>query len=246
MLLLLLTLGNGLIHAQMLDIYQNTADSGIKLLVATLVVLILILAGRVLPFFVEKGLSGIIIIRNPLFDTLSIGSALLTFTLMLSNSSHILLGLAALTATVSNGLRLFSWYVQRIWYVPLLWILYAGYCWIILGFFLSSLAAFDWVNPALALHAFTIGGIGVLTLGMMARVSLGHTGRTLKASNAMALAFVLINLTVIIRVLLPIVFPQWYNFLMYASTVSWLTAFSLFMFVYAPILNSSRIDGLEG
>ncbi len=245
-LLLLLTLGNGLIHAQMLDIYQNTADSGIKLLVATLVVLILILAGRVLPFFVEKGLSGIIIIRNPLFDTLSIGSALLTFTLMLSNSSHILLGLAALTATVSNGLRLFSWYVQRIWYVPLLWILYAGYCWIILGFFLSSLAAFNWVNPALALHAFTIGGIGVLTLGMMARVSLGHTGRTLKASNAMALAFVLINLTVIIRVLLPIVFPQWYNFLMYASTVSWLTAFSLFMFVYAPILNSPRIDGLEG
>ena len=202
--------------------------------------------GRVLPFFVEKGLSGIIIIRNPLFDTLSIGSALLTFTLMLSNSSHILLGLAALTATVSNGLRLFSWYVQRIWYVPLLWILYAGYCWIILGFFLSSLAAFNWVNPALALHAFTIGGIGVLTLGMMARVSLGHTGRTLKASNAMALAFVLINLTVIIRVLLPIVFPQWYNFLMYASTVSWLTAFSLFMFVYAPILNSPRIDGLEG
>ena len=245
-LLVLLTIGNGLIHAQMLDIYQNTADSGIKLLVATLVVLILILSGRVLPFFVEKGLSGIIIIRNPLFDTLSIGSALLTFTLMLSNSSHILLGLAALTATVSNGLRLFSWYVQRIWYVPLLWILYAGYCWIILGFFLSSLAAFNWVNPALALHAFTIGGIGVLTLGMMARVSLGHTGRTLKASNAMALAFVLINLTVIIRVLLPIVFPQWYNFLMYASTVSWLTAFSLFMFVYAPILNSPRIDGLEG
>jgi len=81
---------------------------------------------------------------------------------------------------------------------------------------------------------------------MMARVSLGHTGRTLKASNAMALAFVLINLTVIIRVLLPIVFPHWYNILMYSSTVSWLTAFSLFMFVYAPILNSSRIDGLEG
>ena len=245
-LLLLLTLGNGLIHAQMLDIYQNTADTGMKLLVATIVILILILAGRVLPFFVEKALSGTIIIKNPLFDTLSIGSALLTFTILLSNSSPILLSLAAITATVSNGLRLFSWYLQRIWYVPLLWVLYVGYCWIILGFFLSSLAAFNWINPTLALHAFTIGGIGVLTLGMMTRVSLSHTGRTLKASNAIAFAFIFINLSVIIRVLLPLAFPQWYNTLVYVSSLTWLTAFSLFMFSYGPILSSARIDGKDG
>ena len=245
-LLLLMTLGNGLIHVQMLDIYQNTADTGIKLLVATIVILILILAGRVLPFFVEKGLSGTIIIRNPLFDILSIGTALLTFILLLSNSSPILLGLAGITATVSNALRLLSWYVQRIWYVPLLWILYVGYSWIILGFFLSTLAAFNWINPTLALHAFTIGGIGVLTLGMMARVSLGHTGRTLKTSHAIAFAFIFINLSVIIRVLLPLAFPQWYNTLVYVSSLTWLTAFSLFMFSYGPILSSARIDGQNG
>ncbi len=245
-LLILLTIGNGLIHAEMLDIYQNTADTGVKLLIGTIVVLILILAGRVLPFFVEKGLSGTIIIRNPLFDTLSIGSALLTFTLMLNNGSGGLMALTALTAAISNGARLLSWYVQRIWYVPLLWILYAGYCWIILGFFLSALTAFNWIHPSLALHAYTVGGIGVLTLGMMARVSLGHTGRTLKASNAMAFAFILINLSVIIRVLLPLAFPQWYNVLIYASSLTWLTAFSLFMFVYAPMLSSERIDGQDG
>ena len=245
-LLLLLALGNGLIHAQMLDIYQNTADTGIKLLVATIVTLILILAGRVIPFFIERGLSGMLIIRNPLLDNLSIGSALITFALQLSNSSGTLLALAAITATISNGARLFSWYVQRIWYVPLLWILYAGYCWIILGFFLSALSAFNWLTPSLALHAFTVGGVGVLTLGMMARVSLGHTGRTLKASNAMAFAFILINLSVIIRVLLPIAFPQWYNILIYVSSLTWLTAFSLFMFVYAPMLSNARIDGQEG
>ncbi|MCX7085314.1 MAG: NnrS family protein [Methylococcales bacterium] len=245
-LLLLLALGNGLIHAQMLDIYQNTADTGIKLLVATIVTLILILAGRVLPFFIERGLSGMLIIRNPLLDNLSIGSALITFALQLSNSSGTLLALAAITATISNGARLFSWYVQRIWYVPLLWILYAGYCWIILGFFLSALSAFNWLTPSLALHAFTVGGVGVLTLGMMARVSLGHTGRTMKASNAMAFAFILINLSVIIRVLLPLAFPQWYNILIYVSSLTWLTAFSLFMFVYAPMLSNARIDGQEG
>ena len=245
-LLLLLTLGNGLIHAQMLDIYENTADTGIKLLVATIVALILILAGRLLPFFIERGLSGTFIIKNPLLDSLSIGSALLTFTLELAHISGTLLALAAITATISNSARLLSWYVQRIWYVPLLWILFAGYCWIILGFLLTTLAAFNWLNATLALHAFTIGGIGVLTLGMMARVSLGHTGRTLKASNAIALAFLLINLTVVIRVLLPIAFPEWYNLLIYASSITWLCAFALFMFVYAPILNTPRIDGQDG
>ena len=245
-LLLLLTLGNILIHAQMLGIYENTADTGIKLLVATIVALILILAGRLLPFFIERGLSGTFIIKNPLLDSLSIGSALLTFTLELTHISGTLLALAAITATISNSARLLSWYVQRIWYVPLLWILFAGYCWIILGFLLTTLAAFNWLNTTLALHAFTIGGIGVLTLGMMARVSLGHTGRTLKASNAIALAFLLINLTVVIRVLLPIAFPEWYNLLIYASSITWLCAFALFMFVYAPILNTPRIDGQDG
>ena len=245
-LLLLLTLGNGLIHAQMLGIYENTADTGIKLLVASIVTLILILAGRLLPFFIERGLSGTFIIKNPLLDSLSIGSALLTFTLELAHISGTLLALAAITATISNSARLLSWYVQRICYVPLLWILFAGYCWIILGFLLTTLAAFNWLNATLALHAFTIGGIGVLTLGMMARVSLGHTGRTLKASNAIALAFLLINLTVVIRVLLPIAFPEWYNLLIYASSITWLCAFALFMFVYAPILNTPRIDGQDG
>jgi uncharacterized protein involved in response to NO len=128
----------------------------------------------------------------------------------------------------------------------LLWILYAGYGWIILGFILTALSAYTWLLPSLALHAFTIGGIGVLTLGMMARVSLGHTGRVLKASNAMAIAFVLINLAALLRVLLPIALPNWYNIFIYGSTLSWLAAFSLFMFVYAPILTSPRIDGQEG
>ena len=130
--------------------------------------------------------------------------------------------------------------------MPLLWILYVGYGWIVIGFILTALSAYAWVSGTLALHAFTVGGIGVLTLGMMARVSLGHTGRALRASNTMAIAFVLINLAALLRVLLPLALPNWYNFLVYGSTLSWLAAFSLFMFVYAPILTTPRIDGQEG
>jgi uncharacterized protein involved in response to NO len=245
-LLLLLTLGNGLIHGEILGLFQNTAWTGIQVVVATIIILILILAGRVFPFFIERGLSGTLIIRNPLLDALSIGSAMVVFALQIWAISGIFLALTAIFAVIVNSVRLSGWYVQRIWYVPLLWILYAGYGWIILGFILTALSAYSLVLPSLALHAFTIGGIGVLTLGMMARVSLGHTGRALKASNAMAIAFILINLAALLRVLLPIALPNWYDILIYGSTLFWLAAFSLFMFVYAPILSTPRIDGQEG
>jgi uncharacterized protein involved in response to NO len=91
-----------------------------------------------------------------------------------------------------------------------------------------------------------MGGIGIITLGMMARVSLGHTGRPLKASQAMAIAFALINLAALVRVFLPMLLPHWYADIIYAATILWLAAFSLFAFVYAPILTSARIDGKTG
>ncbi|RIZ68213.1 MAG: NnrS family protein [Methylococcales bacterium] len=245
-LLAVLSIGNGLIHAQLLGLYENTAWTGVQLVVATIILMILVLAGRLLPFFIERGLSGVLIIKNPLLDTLSIGSATIVFALQIGSLSGTFLALMAIFAAVINGARLLGWYVQRIWYVPLLWILYVGYGWIILGFVLTALSAFHLLSSVLAIHAFTVGGMGVLTLGMMARVSLGHTGRPLKASNAIAIAFVLINITALIRVLMPLALPNGYDTLIYASTLTWLAAFALFMFVYAPILTRPRIDGQEG
>ncbi len=245
-LLLLLAVGNGLIHAQMLGAQENWAATGIQLVVATIIILILIIAGRVFPFFTERGIPGTLIIKNPLLDNVSIASAVVVFALQLADISGHVLALAASIAVAANIARLSGWYVQRIWYVPLLWVLYVGYTWIISGFLLTLLAAYQLVPLSLALHAFTLGGIGVLTLGMMARVSLGHTGYALKASNAIAIAFILINVAALFRVLLPLAMPTWYETLIYISTLSWLAAFSLFIFVYAPILNRARIDGQDG
>lgn len=245
-LLLILTIGNGLIHAEMLGLQKNTAATGIQLVIATIIILILIIAGRVFPFFTERGIPGTLVIKNPLVDKLSIASAVLVFALQLSGISGSLLALAASIAVIINSIRLVGWYVPRIRYVPLLWVLYVGYSWVILGFILTALSAYTVVLPSLALHAFTLGGIGVLTLGMMARVSLGHTGRPLKASNAIAIAFVLINIAALFRVVLPMALPDWYETLIYTSTLSWLAAFSLFVFVYGPILSQARIDGQDG
>jgi uncharacterized protein involved in response to NO len=245
-IILLLAVGNGLIHLEILGLKENTAWTGIQLVVATIIILILIIAGRVFPFFTERGLMGTIVIRNPVLDGWSIATAALVFGLQLFAISGTTLAITAVIAALANAARASGWYVQKIWYVPLLWILYAGYGWIILGFMLTALSAYSLVIPSLALHAFTIGGIGVLTLGMMARVSLGHTGRALRASNAIAIAFVLINLAAFFRVLLPIAIPAWYSISIYISMLFWLLAFSLFIFVYAPVLTGPRIDGQAG
>ena len=242
-LLLLIALGNALIHVETLGLADHLAGAGLQLVVGTMVTLILVVAGKVLPFFVERGIKGTLIMRHPLLDALAIGSAAVMFLLQLFNQSGMVLMLAAVLALLANGARLVSWYVPRIWYVPLLWILYLGYAWLMLGFALTALAAFNWVVPVLALHAFTVGGIAVLTLGMMARVSLGHTGRALQISNTIAIAFVLINLSAVLRELLPMALPDGYNLLVYLASLAWLAAFALFVGVYLPMLTAARADG---
>jgi uncharacterized protein involved in response to NO len=245
-LLLLMALGNALIHAEILGFSENSAQTGFVLVVAIIIMLILIIAGRIFPFFTERGLKGIIAIRNPVLDRIAILSSALVFILLILDISGIFLFLSAVLAVVANIVRVFGWYVQRIWYVPLLWVLYMGYGWIISGFVLVALASVSLVPASLALHAFTLGGIGVLTLGMMARVSLGHTGRALKVSNLIAIAFVLINLASLFRVFMPALLPQGYTSFLLISTYCWLAAFSLFIFVFTPILSSYRVDGQAG
>lgn len=245
-ILSLLAVGNGLIHGEKLGLMVSSTATGLQVVLATIIVLILVIAGRVFPFFTERGLTGVLIIRKPWLDNAAIGSAAFVFALQLFHVSGTVLALAAVAAGVINAARLACWYAAKIWYVPLLWVLYVGYGWLILGFLFIALSAYSVVSTSLALHAFTIGGIGILTLGMMARVSLGHTGRVLKASNAIALAFLLVNLSAVFRVLLPIALPAWTNGFIYLTSLSWLAAFALFVFVYAPILISARVDGQEG
>jgi len=245
-LLSLLFLGNLMIHAQMLELCATGAAKGIQLVIATIVLMILVIAGRVFPFFTEKGLKGVSIPRNALADMLAISSAVLLFIMQLFEISGTFLALVALLAAGLNAWRLASWFVFRIWFVPLLWILYLGYGWLIWGFVFTAFAQWEIVLPSLALHAFTVGGIGVLTLGMMARVSLGHTGRVMRASNMIAFAFGLINVAVLFRAVLPALIFSWSNVLIYFATLAWLAAFALFLFVYAPILTTARIDGKDG
>ena len=239
-----LMLANACIHAQMLGFSSTSATMGINIALATIVLMIVFIAGRIFPFFIERGLKGVIIPRSPMLDYLVIGSTMVLFSLQCATESGVLLGVVALITAGLNAWRLARWSLYRISFVPLLWILYLGYCWMILGFTLTALSAWHWIAPSLAVHAFTLGGIGTLTLGMMARLSLGHTGHSLKASQPIVIAFVLINLAALFRVVMPLTLSAQQNVLFYLATLAWLGAFTLFVVVYSPILINKRVDDL--
>jgi uncharacterized protein involved in response to NO len=241
-----LALANFLVHLELTGYAESSARAGTFLGLNLIVLLIVIMGGRVIPFFTERALSGVIPKRRPAIEWLSAASALafLIAELLLPNS--MLAGWLAALAAVSNGIRLIGWYTNRFWSVPLLWVLHLGYAWVVAGFCLKALAAIGLISPQFTVHAFSVGGIGVLTLGMMARVSLGHTGRPLTAATPMALAFVLINLTAVLRGILPIIFPQWLPQLVALSGGLWVAAFAIFLAIYAPILTQPRIDGRPG
>lgn len=144
-------------------------------------------------------------------------------------------GLAAAGIQAVRVLRWKGWLARR---EPLLWVLHVGYAWISVGFGLLGLAALGF--PSFydsGLHALGYGAIGTLILGVAARVALGHTGRPLQAGPAMTLAFVLITLGTLVRLMAP-AGSLWLSL----SVGLWLGAYGLFLIRYAPILLAPRLD----
>jgi uncharacterized protein involved in response to NO len=245
-ILLALAAANLLVHLQETGYTAASARAGIFFGLDLIVLVIVIMGGRVIPFFTERALPGAAPKRWPAIEWLSPISALAFAVADLALPNSPAAGAVAVVAAIANGARLSGWYTNRFWTVPLLWVLHLGYAWIAVGFALRALAGLGAVAPEFTIHAFTVGGIGVLTLGMMARVSLGHTGRPLKAARPIAFAFVLINLAALVRGILPIILPQIFPQLIALSGICWIAAFAIFLAVYTPILTRPRIDGQPG
>jgi uncharacterized protein involved in response to NO len=128
--------------------------------------------------------------------------------------------------------------------VPLLWSLHLASAWLVVA--LLALAAWHLGAPILgsaALHLFTIGTMGGLILAMMARVSLGHTGRPLDPPAVMPLAFGAVGLAAAVRVGLSGVAPR---LAVALSAALWCLGFALFVYCYGPMLWRARVDGGPG
>ncbi|RLJ22818.1 NnrS family protein [bacterium endosymbiont of Escarpia laminata] len=240
-----MALANLLVHAQSLHLF-DTAIQGNDLMLNTILLLLILVSGRVLPFFTEKAVTG----SQPLFnrnrERLAFGAIILWTLTELLFPNPWLLGILALAVAFSQLWRLIDWYHPGIWQVPILWVLFTGLAWFALGFLLNSLASVELFPANLATHALTTGAVGILTLGMMARVALGHTGRSLQPPRLVELSFIAINLAAALRVFAPYVAPEQYGLWIQLSGGLWVLCFLLFTLFYLPVLLKPRIDGRPG
>ncbi len=245
-ILFALAAGNLLVHLQLLGVTKATANAGIYFATGLILLLIVIMGGRVIPFFTEKGVSTGFVRREWRWVEAAAPLSVLALALVEGFLPQpVLVALVAATATIVNGIRLSGWYTHAIWRVPLVWVLQVGYAWLVLGLALKAVASAGGFGTLLALHALTIGAIGGITLGMMARVALGHTGRALVLPGLMAWGFALLYAAALVRVFLPLL-PVPYAASVALSATLWVCAFALFVLSYAPMLLRPRIDGLPG
>ena len=220
----------------------------LRFAVYMIVSLIFTISRRVLPFFIERGVGYQVTLRNN--KKLDIASLVLLVSFSILDvfwpQPQVIMILSILLAVI-HSVRLRGWYTPGIWGKPLLWILFVGYLFLIMGFVLKSFTVILGVSDDLALHAFTAGGIGIFILGMMARVSWGHTGRNIaEAPQGLPFMFAPLILGAMIRVFMPIMFPDHYLWWIALSQISWMFAFSMFLLFYYRILITRRPDGKWG
>lgn len=245
-LLLAMAAANLTVHLSALNLIDTSIVTGSRAMLYLIVLLIVVMGGRVIPFFTERGVTGVTTKKWPWIETLSPISILLLMLADVVFKSNALIGYAALFSFIVHSIRLFGWYSNKIWYVPLVWVLQIAYAWFIIGFSLKALTLFDLSSVMYSYHAFTVGGIGIMTLGMMARVSLGHTGREMVLNNWMVLAFILINVAAVFRVIIPIFMPEQYLQLVQVAGWLWVAAFIIYLVIYTPMWLAPRVDGRPG
>ncbi len=237
----LLILMNLLVHLDCLGIAAGMAHLGIYGALNIIVLVMLIIGGRVIPFFTGRAIPEYRGRQISWVEMLIIPVAVVTFLndlwQPLASWAYILSGLLGLLLLLRVG----GWFDRRVLSNPLLWILHVGYLMIGLGFMLRATLPWTGWSPFIYIHALTLGGIGLLTLGMMSRVSLGHTGRSLILPVKMHIAFYALLLAVIARVFVMAVMQKPYLYDL--SATGWMLAFGLFVYTYIPALVSPRADG---
>lgn len=250
----LMTLANAVFYLGLLGYWPAGTQLGLYAGLYLMIALIFTMGRRVIPFFIERGVGVSFKANNTRWvDRSSLGLFLLfaiTDLIAMTQGNQALAGMAAALALVQiplHGWRLYGWYHAAIWQKPLLWVLYVAYAWLVLGFGLKFLSWSTGLSPWLAVHAFAYGGIGMMTLGMMARVILGHTGRNVFEPPALVgKIFAILFAGACVRILAVWALPQWYWWWIVIAQCLWMLAFGLFVWLYAPMLIKPRVDKRYG
>ena len=246
--LYLLLLSNLLFYLGALDIVDAGVQWGLYSGLYMILALLLVMARRVIPFFIEKGTGENVTVRNwPWVDRVSLVLLILLWLVDVFAGLQLTAAVIAAALFVVHAIRLFGWYTHALWKRPLLWVLYLAYVFIVVGFLLRAAEQWFAVQPFLYVHAFAYGGVGVMTIGMMSRVILGHTGRSVQEPPpVLNLCFGLLICGAAVRVLFPLVDAASYPLWIAVSQYLWIAAFLVFTIVYVPMLIQPRVDGRDG
>jgi uncharacterized protein involved in response to NO len=221
---------------------------GWRLGLAALGVLLSVVGGRIIPSFTrnwlaKRGARGLPA-ASGWIDRAALGflhGGLLGWALFPDFAP---IGLLLLLGALFNLLRLSRWRGLATLAEPLLFVLHLGYAWLIASAALLGAAVLR-VGPApsAAIHALTAGAVGTMTLAVMTRASLGHTGRDLSADRVTRSIYLVVSLAAAARVAAAIS-PLWTMPLVAGSAALWIAAFAVFAWHYGPMLLRPRLAGL--
>jgi uncharacterized protein involved in response to NO len=228
---------------------HNRADLALRCLYAAVglvVLLVSVIGARVIPAFTANAIPGFVTRRWRAVELLA---APLTLTALFAdavNAGPIVGATLAFAACATHGMRIVGWRSYRVQRPPILAILHLAYAWIPVGFALLGLSALGYVHHTVATHAFTAGVIGGAIIAMITRTARGHTARPLVADKRDIYSYVLVTLGSVLRVVGPLVAPEYFLVWIYTSGLCWIFGFSLYVFAYAAPLLQPRIDGKPG
>lgn len=248
LIIVAMTAANLLYHLGRMGLIGEGMRMGVLFGLGTLIVMITVIGGRVIPGFTTNALRRLGIeenrlpVRRPRVGMACLILTATVFLLLGLGANQQLVGLGALAAALAHAIRLAGWRGQETLGDPIVWVLHLGYGWIVVGFTLLAAALLlGWGSQVSALHAFGTGAVATMTLAIMSRAALGHTGRALKAPPFLVAAYVLVSIAALLRCFGPGAAPQLYNEIMLAAGLIWIAAFASYMVVFAPILLGPRL-----
>jgi len=227
------------------------AGGAMRLAIDLVLILVTVISGRIVPAFTasalrQRGESVSTVTYRPLEFAVIVAMIAIAITDVFAPDS-LLSGLLASIAALTHAARLSGWRSFRTRGEPILWVLHVGYAWLPVGLALKATALLAGAAWAMKWqHALTAGAFATMILAVMTRASLGHTGRPLAVSRAIAAAYLLLTLSAALRVFGVALFPERYLLTVTMSGLAWVLCFGIFVVVYAPILWSPRADGKPG
>ncbi len=234
-----LVVSNLLIHLEYLGLAE-TADLGYRLAITDILLLVTLIGGRIVPSFTRNWLAkgGEAVFPSPFgrLDRLALAASLAAALCWTFLPEGGVTGVVVLFAALANGLRLARWRGHKTLAEPLVWVLHLGYGWIAAGFALLAVSLLTSALPqTAAIHALTAGAVGTMTLAVMTRATLGHTGRTLTAGSWTTAIYVFVTASGFLRVVSPLVADVEMAVVVLAG-LCWIAAFGLFVAIYGPLL----------